>query len=299
MEPDLDNELDTTPEHEAQDPTDALVRLMGGDPADEGEEQPQEQEPAARTYKVKVDGQELDVSEAELLAGYSRQGDYSKKTAALAQERAQLEHAARAVLAERQQHQHQLAQISQVLGLQLQEQSRTDWQHLLDTNPQEYLKQRHLFEQRQAAFHAAQRAQVQAHTQAKHAHARQFHQRLQNEHQALLDKLPDWKDADKATAEQAKVRAYLKGQGFSDDEVGGVADHRAVLMARKAMQFDELQAKASANADKVKNLPAPRVLQPGGRDLSPTDGRSRAMKTLARTGSTDAAADVLMALMSR
>ncbi len=115
----------------------------------------------------------------------------------------------------------------------------------------------------------------------------------------MLDKLPDWKDADKAKAEQGRVREYLKNQGFTDDEVGGVSDHRAVLMARKAMLFDDLQAKAAANADKVKNLPAPKVLQPGGREVGATDGRTRAMKNLAKTGSTDAAADVLMALMGR
>jgi len=297
VEPDFDNDELDTPEHDTLDPADALVKLMGGEAQDDGQQR--QEPPAPRTFKVKVDGEDLDVTEAELLAGYSRQGDYSRKTAALAQERAQLQAAAHAVLAERQQHQAQLAQMGQVLGLQLQEQARTDWQHLLDTNPQEYLKQRHLFEQRQAAFQAAQRAQAQARHEARHAQAQQYHQRLQTEHQALLDKLPDWKDADKAKAEQMRVRDYLKGQGFSDDEVGGVADHRAVLMARKAMQFDELQAKAAANAEKVKNLPAPRVLQPGGRDMSPADGRSRAMKTLAKTGSTDAAADVLLALMGR
>ena len=307
MEPEIDTstELNNQP---PEDPTDALVRLLGGeepgdnDPASDqpGEKKPPEgEEPAARTFKVKVDGAEVEVSEAELLAGYSRQGDYSKKTAALAQERAQLQQAAQAVMAERQQHQAQLAQVTQALGVQLQEQSRIDWQELLENNPQEYLKQRHLFEQRQAALQVAQRAQQQAHAQAQQEQAQQSQQRLQSEHQALLDKLPEWKDADKAKAEQTKVRDYLLAQGFNDNEVGNVADHRAVLLARKAMLFDELQAKAAANAEKVKNLPAPKALVPGAREVSPTDGRTRAMKNLAKTGSTDAAADVLMSLMSR
>lgn len=309
MEPDtevIDDQQQQQQQTQENDPDAALLRLLSeqagvetpedGDPASKQQQQQQE---APKTFKVKVDGQDVEVTEAELLAGYSRQSDYSKKTAALAQERQQLQTAAQAAAAERQQHQAQLAQLSQVLGAQLQEQSRIDWQQLLENNPQEYLKQRHLFEQRQAALQTAQRAQQQATAQAQQEQAQQFQQRLQTEHQALLDKLPDWKDADKAKAEQVKVREYLKSQGFNDDEVGNVADHRAVLMARKAMLFDELQAKAAANAEKVKSLPAPRVLQPGAREVGATDGRTRAMKNLAKTGSTDAAADVLMALMSR
>ena len=308
MEPDTSTESQTNNNQTTtEDPTDALVRLLGGtdddlpkqerrlsDEANEPEETKPD-EPAK--FKVKVDGKELEVTQDELLAGYSRQGDYSKKTAELAQQRQQLEQAAQAVAAERQQYQAHLAQMAQALGAQLQDQSKIDWQHLLNNDPQEYLKQRHLFETRQAALQNAQRAQQQALSEAQQAQVQQHHQRLQSEQQALLDKLPDWKDADKAKAEQAQISVYLKSSGFNDDEVNGVSDHRAVLMARKAMLYDALQAKAAASTQKVQNLPAPKVLRPGNTEVSATDGRTRAMKTLARTGSTDAAADVLMSLM--
>lgn len=42
-------------------------------------------------YKVKVDGQEVEVGLKELLAGYARQSDYTKKTQALAEQRRSLE----------------------------------------------------------------------------------------------------------------------------------------------------------------------------------------------------------------
>src|SRR5687768_8704663 len=49
-------------------------------------------EPATEvvTFKVKVDGQEVEVTQEELLAGYSRQEDYTRKTQALARERQEL-----------------------------------------------------------------------------------------------------------------------------------------------------------------------------------------------------------------
>ena len=307
MEPsDNSSELTST-----QDPTEALARLMGaGDDDipkeraplgsdDDGEDDQDEiaaDEPVK--FKVRVDGQDLEVTQAELLAGYSRQGDYSKKTAELSQQRQQVEQAAQQIQAERQHYQNQLAQAAQALGGRLQEAQQTDWQALLNNDPQEYLKQRHVLEQTQAAFQNARQAQQHAAHQAQQEQNHASHQRLQSEHQALLDKLPDWKDADKAKAGHAQVRDYLTANGFQASEVDGIADHRAVLLAHKAMLFDALQAKAVGSAQKVANLPPPRVLRPGGSDgTSAADGRTRAMKALGRSGSTDAAADVLMAMM--
>lgn len=64
-----------------------LIRLE-----DSEEEQPNEPEevpetPQVKTYRVKVDGQELDVPETELLNGYMRQADFTRKTQELAAER--------------------------------------------------------------------------------------------------------------------------------------------------------------------------------------------------------------------
>ena len=43
------------------------------------------------TYKVKVDGEEIEVTQEELLRGYMRQKDYTQKTQALAEQRRQFE----------------------------------------------------------------------------------------------------------------------------------------------------------------------------------------------------------------
>mgnify|MGYP003110034094 CR=1 FL=1 len=50
-----------------------------------------EEEEPTQTYKLKVDGEEIEVTEEELLKGYSRQSDYSKKTQELAAQRKDLE----------------------------------------------------------------------------------------------------------------------------------------------------------------------------------------------------------------
>lgn len=53
----------------------------------DGGESSTESTPRSDTYKVKVDGEELEVGLDELLNGYSRTADYTRKTQALAEER--------------------------------------------------------------------------------------------------------------------------------------------------------------------------------------------------------------------
>lgn len=55
------------------------------------EPEPENKAPEPQMYTVKVDGQELQVPLEELLNGYQRQADYSRKTQALADERRQLQ----------------------------------------------------------------------------------------------------------------------------------------------------------------------------------------------------------------
>ena len=50
-----------------------------------------DEEEDIRTFNVRVDGDDLEVTEEELLKGYSRQSDYSKKTQELAEQRQGLE----------------------------------------------------------------------------------------------------------------------------------------------------------------------------------------------------------------
>ena len=65
---------------------------------DSEEEQPnyeeaeeENQEPEEQKYKVKVDGQEIEVTQEELLRGYMRQSDYTRKTQQLASDRQRYE----------------------------------------------------------------------------------------------------------------------------------------------------------------------------------------------------------------
>ena len=76
-----DKDSDTEPEQERQEEQ----------PEEPEEDNSQETNVEEPKYKVKVDGEEIEVTQEELLRGYMRQKDYTQKTQALAEQRRQFE----------------------------------------------------------------------------------------------------------------------------------------------------------------------------------------------------------------
>lgn len=84
---------------------------------------------------------------------------------------------------------------------------------------------------------------------------------LRAEQDALLKALPEWKDQKVATTEKAGLAKYLMGEGFAQNEIGSASDHRIILLARKAMLYDQRQQKTEVAKKKVAKVP--KVLKPG------------------------------------
>jgi hypothetical protein len=86
-------------------------------------------------------------------------------------------------------------------------------------------------------------------------------QLLMAEEKALLAKLPTWRNSEKAAQEKRALGEYLTQSGYQQSEISGLTDHRALLIARKAWLYDQLQA---AKDDKVKQVrTAPAMAKPG------------------------------------
>lgn len=251
------------------------------------DDKPEEDEdkPEGKTYTVKVDGRDVVVAEDELLKGYSRQQDYTKKTMELSAQRQQVDQVAAQIQGERAQYQNQLNQLTNALGEQL---SRVpDWNALLENDPVEYLKQQHLYNQRQAAYQGARQEQARNEqmTQAQNAQAMQ--QMLANEAEQLLANLPIWKDAAKASSEKTAIAKHLVERGYSQEQIAQLTDHRTVILAREAMLYRQMMAKAKETVKTVEKLP-PRMEKPG--ISRPTDGRTTDMQALRKSGKAEDAA---------
>lgn len=247
---------------------------------------------------IEVDGKTVELSKAELADYYKnglRQADYTKKTMEAAEQRKAAEAETAKARAEREQYAHGLQQANAVLAAQLQERTTEQWNELARTDPAQWVLERNLYEQRHAAFMHNQ-AQLQQLEQRSKAEAEQAQRAyLSQQQEALLAKLPEWKDESKAKADQAQIAKYLQEQGFESDLIQSIQDHRMVLVARDAMRYRDMVAKAQAAAKQVKTLPG-KVERPGGGETNPLDGRTSAMKQLAKSGSVKDAAAVLSLL---
>lgn len=239
---------------------------------------------------IKVDGKDVTVKLSELKNGYQRQADYSRKTAEVAEQRRAAEAQSQAAMQERNIYAQNLQKMQAQIEGALQQQQNIDWTELLNSDPVEYLKQQHLLQQRQAAYqqNMAQQSQLAAQFQAEQQRAIQSN--LQQQHADLLAKLPDWKDESKAKADKSAIREYLINQGYDAQSVDTVADARAVLLARKAMQYDQLIAKASTAAKKVSTLP--KIVERPGSGVQTMDKRSNAFQRLSKSGKVEDAAAV-------
>jgi mRNA-degrading endonuclease YafQ of YafQ-DinJ toxin-antitoxin module len=85
------DELEGGQAEEAAEPEEDATEATETD-EETAEAEPEEQEDTAEpTFKVKVNGEEVEVPLSELQKGYSREADYTKKTMALAEERTKLQ----------------------------------------------------------------------------------------------------------------------------------------------------------------------------------------------------------------
>lgn len=244
-------------------------------------------------FKVSLPKDKAEKLEAERLM----QADYTKKTMAAAEERKQAQAESQKALQERQAYAQNLSRMQAQLEGALTEQNQTiNWQQLLETNPVEYLQQKHLFEQRQAALQQNYAEQQKLASIHQAEQKQRFQSHIQAQQQELLAKLPEWKDESKAEADKVAIRKYLQEQGYDEQSVNSVADAKAIVLARKAMLYDQMIAKAQVAAKKVASLPS-KVERPGTGANPGLDKRSASFQRLSKSGSVDDAAAVFASLL--
>jgi hypothetical protein len=256
-----------------------------------------EAEPEEQRFTVKVNGEEREIPLSELVKGYQLESDYRIKTSQVAEQ-------ARAAQAQYQQAQALQAHYAEALNVysrQLQTmQPQPPDATMIDADPVGYLRQQQAYQNWQGQMQRAQSEQAQLAARQQEEQEVLASYNLLQEAELLTKAIPDWSNPVKAKAGKAELTKYLKDTyGFDDARLAQVADHRALVMARKAMLYDQMQQKQAKVTDKVANLPPKAPLRPGSGDHSPTDGRTRAMQTLKRTGSIDDAANAFAAMLSR
>lgn len=291
---------------EAQPAPEAL-EVEPQEPQEPLEEQPLEPESAPEAedpdldplVPVMVNGAEEHVPLSEMIQGYSRNADYTRKTQALAAERREME-------AERVQArlavQQEAARVSQ-LADQLERQvmanqpKQEDLDALRITNPAEYAA-RVADQQRNMV------ALAQARQQAEVAERAEMATRITTERQALAEKEPAFaNDFEGTYAALGRWVTDPNGAGVPVEEWNREVDHRRILIAYQAWKGSEQNAAATDRASSVRAKVAqlPRIRSGARHEPGQTEqaNYSAAVDKMKASGTTRDIARALQALDSR
>ena len=168
----------------------------------------------------------------------------------------------------------------QALDQQLQQYDKVDWVAAYDTDLGTALKLKEqrdqLREQRAAAWN-----NLNAKQQQFNAQFQQNSQRLlAAETEALLAKVPAWRNAEKAKQEHGEISNALEtNYGFTKQEIGALMDHRMLLVARDAAAYRKLLANKDARVKQARDAPA--TSKPGSAPAQP-NGRTELSKVIGK-----------------
>ena len=257
---------------------------------DDSEEEEGEQVEQPK-YRVRVSGEDIEVTQDELVRGYQREADYTKKTQALAEARKSLDTEKAGVEQAkglRDTYAQRLGMIEQMLTNQNKAENLDE---LKDIDPIGYAVKVAELSQRKDQLQAIQfeRQRIAEQQQAEHKEMIGKHVALEAE--KLSAYIPEFLDPEKGETVRKDIRSFAKSIGWTDQELASVYDSRAVMTLYKAMQYDKLIASKPGMQKKVSQ--APKMLKAGVSQGKGASEQSKAnMQQLRRTGRVADAANV-------
>ncbi len=287
----IEPEIDELEEQDEED-TEELVdeEELEFDDEEDGEEETEVEEVEEQpVYRVTVDGSEIEVTQDELINGYSRQQDYTRKTQELANQRKTIEQQAQ----ELQQRDAIYAQLLPKMEAQLKGElvNEPDWDSLYNDDPIAFVREKQIWDEKKEKLKAAEAEQQRLQQEAYAKQQEQIAQQVQEGQQKILEIIPEWKNAEVAQKEKLAIRDYgINVLGYAPQEMDAIYDYRALLGLRNAW----LNSKTVEATKKKPTQKAPaRVARPGTTTRKKTVAPAkRAKQVLAKTGKVQDAAKV-------
>jgi hypothetical protein len=273
----------------------AVETLTAEDLVDDNQ---QEQVSEPRTYTVKIDGKDTEVTEDELLSGYSRQADYTRKSQVLAEQRKKMDEELAATQQERQQYQSQLEQFNLQADSKLEEFKSVDWTKLKEEDPMEYALKRDQYRELQENKRLVAEEQQNLAQKQQAEMQTKWNEELARQQEVMAQRLPEWNDPEKGPKLKQNIKSFALKKGFTEQEVDSLIDARSVDVLHKAMMYETLlEAKISQKKAKV----VPKVQKPGAPSTKSEVNSEKVKQTrarLKRSGRVDDAALAIKSLMS-
>src|SRR6056300_88511 len=256
-------------------------------------------------YRVVVDGQEQEVTLDELMKGYSRQSDYTRKTEKLSQDRKSVEELKNEYTRQneeakikRDQYEKQI----QILSEQLKqsEPSKVDLDRLYEDDPAEYVRVKAEQDRRKELLEKANQERHRIQSEKQEEQSKQYNAYLEQQRELLAQKLPIYADKEKGPEFVKNLTSYAKEIGYTDQEINMLVDHRSVIMLANAYRYDKLK---KANLKNKKVTKVSKVVSSSSAKVQDENEIAKRMKskkaTLRKTGKVQDAVSVLREMYSQ
>ena len=272
---DEDAEVENVDESEVEETDDE------DDEYEDAEEDDESVDPDERLHTVKVDGEEIQVTESELKRSYSGQAFIQKGMQQAAEVRKQAEEAYYALMREREGVQ-QLVQQAQS-GMNLIPPVEPDSSQF-DSDPIGYMEAKIHYDNQVKEYNANAtkfqeviNRQSEAEQVARAEYARQ-------EAGKLVELIPELADAGKASKfKENLVKTATEAYGYTPEEIAAISSHRDFLVLRDAMKYREMMAGKATVQKKVNKAPP---IKAGAKKVRTNGDQGRkAREKLKRSGS--------------
>lgn len=271
------------------------------DSEDEESDEEDDESETETTYIVKVDGEELEVDEDELLGGYQRQRDYTRKTQELAEQRKELEDSLKETQEERAKYVKALESILEEESSKLSKYDSIDWNKLKEEDPSQFLLLQHemnevrtqLAEKRQAREGALSATdKIKQELEAK---------RLEKE-QERVSKLVDGWGGENHQQIIATLNEQAAKEGFTDEDNELFKNAMVVKLLHKASLYDEMNQKKEKLVEKKVKKKVPKVvssgIKQGSTDTKRLKQTKQSIERLKQTGNINDAASAFESMFS-
>lgn len=256
----------------------------------EGESE-EETEKAEEEYVYEVtvkneDGEDevLEVDEDELLDGYMRQRDYTKKRQS---EKSEIDGLRAELEGQISEYKEGLSDLVTDDEIKLAEYANVDWNTLKAQSAELFNEHYSLALELQNRVNT-NKAKLDSLKTGATEKLKQAHTAYQKEQTELVEALiPNWK------TEKRNIEDYLVNEGFSTNELNELNSAKIAVLADKARKYDDLKTKRESLSQKKINKKVPKMVKPGtttsAEDRSSKQSRN-AMDRLKSSGSIDDAA---------
>jgi len=254
-------------------------------------------------FDITVNGKSQRVSLDELKEGYSKGSDYTKKTMELSEQRRSIDTELNAISKDKEavkQMREDYMNKLQVVEQNIQTDDNIDWVTLAQTDPTDYAVKKAEYDRKKELQSQVQQEKQRLAKEQRKEQEEIYQRHIENERGKLLNMMPVFGDEQKAPKLMKDISEFAMKQGYTEQEVSMVVDHRAVKTLHDAMKYNQLLEKKGLRDKKVK--PTNRVVSSEGKNNSrSTDKQLRVndrMKKLQKSGNIKDAQKVLSAMLS-